>query len=501
MRIPATALLILLPFLLNAQTGNDSTGLINKVFSFPSRSFSFLSKKYNSLTQNVERKTLKALSRMQQREDRLRAKIAATDSVKAQQLFGNAALKYQSLESRIAAPLETSKTATLKEYIPGVDSMQTTLAFLSTKSLPGVSVNSADLSRIGSLQSEMQQLQGRLQQANEAQDFLRERESQLKTQLSGLGLTKQLVGMNKEVYNYQEQLRQYKEILNDKEKLEQEVLSKATQIPAFKRFWQQNSIFASLFPMPQSVTNDPSTAVLGLPTRSQVQAAVIGQAAPAQGAPAQGSPPQGSMDGGSPSGALQQQITNGQDQAMDAQGRLSQLGGGGSASNGNATMPDYTPNSQRTKTFFKRIFSFYSFQTESATPALPAIANIGAGVGYKLSDKMQFGFGAAYRLGMGRSLNDISFSSQGVSLRSFLNMKFKGSLWISGGYEGDYLQAFSKLRDLKIESLWQKSALLGLMKKYKIGKKEADITLLYDFLAATHKATAQPLVFRIGRSF
>lgn len=448
---------------------------------------------------------------MQQREDRLRAKIAATDSVRAQQLFGNAASKYQNLESRIAAPLETSKSAALKEYIPGIDSMQTTLAFLSTKGLPGVSVNSGDLSKIGSLQGEMQQLQGRLQQANEAQDFLRERESQLKTQLSGLGLTKQLVGMNKEVYNYQEQLRQYKEILNDKEKLEQEVLSKATQIPAFKRFWQQNSIFASLFPMPQSVTTDPSTAVLGLPTRSQVQAAAIGQAATAQGTPTQGSPtqgtstqgspPQGSMDGGNSSGALQQQITNGQDQATDAQGRLSQLGGGGSASNGNATMPDYTPNSQRAKTFLKRLFFFYNFQTESATPALPAIANIGAGMGYKLSDKVQFGFGAAYKLGMGRSLNDISFSSQGVSLRSFLNMKFKGSLWISGGYEGDYLQAFSKLRDLKIESLWQKSALLGLMKKYKIGKKEADITLLYDFLAASHKNTAQPLVFRIGRSF
>jgi len=47
-------------------------------------------------------------------------------------------------------------------------------------------------------------------------------------------------------------------------------------------------------------------------------------------------------------------------------------------------------------------------------------------------------------------------------------------------------------------NLWQKSALAGITKKYKMGKKEGNMQLLYDFLAGQQRPVAQPLKFRIG---
>ena len=47
----------------------------------------------------------------------------------------------------------------------------------------------------------------------------------------------------------------------------------------------------------------------------------------------------------------------------------------------------------------------------------------------------------------------------------------------------NYLQAFSKYEQLKNLSRWQRSGLIGLTKKYKVGKKENNLQLLWDFLS------------------
>ena len=45
--------------------------------------------------------------------------------------------------------------------------------------------------------------------------------------------------------------------------------------------------------------------------------------------------------------------------------------------------------------------------------------------------------------------------------------------------------------------VWQRSTLLGLSKKYKIGKKEANMQLLYDFLHNRQTPPGTALKFRI----
>ncbi|MCW3110034.1 MAG: hypothetical protein JWQ09_4540, partial [Segetibacter sp.] len=121
--------------------------------------------------------------------------------------------------------------------------------------------------------------------------------------------------------------------------------------------------------------------------------------------------------------------------------------------------------------------------------------------GYKLNDKSVIGIGASYKLGWGSGWQHIKLTNEGIGLRSYIDMKLKGSIWISGGYEQNYQGAFTKIDQLKDVSAWQTSGLLGLTKKYKIGKKTNNLQLLWDFLSYQQEPKRQAILFRVGYVF
>jgi hypothetical protein len=86
-------------------------------------------------------------------------------------------------------------------------------------------------------------------------------------------------------------------------------------------------------------------------------------------------------------------------------------------------------------------------------------------------------------------------------LRSFIDLKLKGNFWITGGLEKNYQQQFSRIEELKNMDAWQESGLIGLSKKYKIGKKSGNFQLLWDFLSYNQIPPSTPIKFRIGYSF
>lgn len=108
------------------------------------------------------------------------------------------------------------------------------------------------------------------------------------------------------------------------------------------------------------------------------------------------------------------------------------------------------------------------------------------------------GLGAGYKIGWGKDIKHISFSSQGMSLRSFIDIKLKGSIWITGAYEHNYLHEFRNTDIFRDISGWQRSGLIGLTKKYRIGKKTGNLQLLWDFVSYSQQPKPQPLKFRIG---
>lgn len=424
---------------------------------------------------------------MQRKEAKLQERLQSKDSARAKALFAQTQQQYQALAAKLKDTTITSKFP-LKQYIPGVDSMQSAMRFLQQAGVPGLSAGK--LQQIQGVNQQILQLQNQLQQANDIKAFIQQRRDQLKTQFEQLGLTKELTGINKEVYYYQQRLNDVKATLNDKKKLEEKALAALRDVPAFKNFLQKNSYLAQLFPMPGGYGTPQALA--GLQTRSQVQSMVAQRLGIANTATAAGS-------NGGAEGMLQQQIEQAQAQLNQLKDKAAKLGS--NTGGGDIEMPDFAPNGQKTKSFLQRLEYGFNLQSSGSSQLLPATTDLGLSLGYKLSDKATIGIGASYKQGWGKLFNHIKLSSQGVGLRSFVDIKANGSIWVTGGYELNYLQAFSQLSTVSNIDAWQKSGLIGLTKKYKVGKKDGKLQLLWDFLSYSQVPQAPALKFRVGYSF
>lgn len=432
-----------------------------------------LTGKSDKINAKLESSSSRLLSKMQRQEAKLFKKLAKKDSTKARQLMEGSTEKYQQLQEKLKDPLKNSKVP----YISSLDSMTTSLSFLKGKGLDG-----AQADKLKQATGAVDNLSGTLAQSEKISAFVKERQQQLKEQLSQYDLGKQLKSINKEVYYYQQQVQEYKELLKDRKKMEEKAMAILRETPAFKDFMQKNSYLSQLFPSTPGSSNGAGLA--GLQTRSQVQQLIsqrLGTSASATAAA-----------GGNP---LQAQLDQAQGQLDQLKDKMNKLGGGSS----DMAMPEgFKPNNQKTKSFLKRIEFGFNIQSQGSNNILPSISDIALTAGYKLSDKAIIGLGASYKMGWGKPFNDIRLSSEGVGLRSFVDIKAKGSIWLTGGYEMNYLQAFSKINDLRKPDAWQKSGLLGLTKKYKVGKKQGNLQLLWDFLSYSQVPKASAFKFRVG---
>ena len=189
------------------------------------------------------------------------------------------------------------------------------------------------------------------------------------------------------------------------------------------------------------------------------------------------------------------QINEGQSQLNKLKDKITKL----SSRSDDGEMPDFKPNRQKTKSFLKRMELGTNLQTVKSNNFFPSTSDLALSVGYKLNDKSTIGIGSSYKMGWGKDIRHISVTHQGIGLRSFVDVKLRGSIWISGGAEMNYRSQFSNFEILNDYTPWQKSALLGLSKKYQVSKKlKGNMQLLYDFLSKQQIPRTQPVVFRIG---
>lgn len=461
----------------------DSTQqkIAQSINSISDKSLNAINSKYSLLQKLIERRTRRMLSRMQQKEADLQGQLQGKDSLKAQQLFAGTSARYAQLQAQLSQPTPIIAVPSYKQYVPGLDSLQTSIHFLSANPAAVSGLSAARLQKIQALDQQLQQLQARWQVASEAQAFVGARSQQLSQQLSGYLQPGQLLGVNKQVYYYQQQLAQYKSMLNNKEKLEEGVLAAVRGIPAFQPFWQKYSMLGQLFPQPGGLGS--ATALNGLQTKAATESLLKGV---------------GGSVGPNPQ-YVQQQVEQAQSTLDNLKQKVSALGGTGGT--GDMTMPDFTPNSQYNKSFLKRLEYGFNIQNTGSAGLMPTLSTIALTIAYKLTDKATVGIGGSYLMGLGNGLSHISFSNQGMGLRSFLDIKVKGSLWVTGGVEYTYYSLLAQDPDIGNAKVWQKSALIGLTKKVALKKATANIQLLYDLLNQTEIPRGQALKFRIGYSF
>jgi hypothetical protein len=459
---------------INAQ---DSIPIQDKVIQFPNQFLQDVTSKAKRLEDKVMDYSEKALAKLEKQELKLKRKLAKKDSLAAVQIFGDVKGKYKSLRSQLTKT--ESKLSGLKEYLPGLDTLKTSLSFLSENPTQFLK----DSKQFGDLACALKGLNGiesKLQGAESIRSYLKERRQQLKEQLDGFGLTKQLAKYNKEAYYYSQQINEYKAILQDPRKREQKALELITKSPAFQKFFSQHSELAQLFPMPYG--NGTAQSLAGLQTRAGVQGLMQQQL---------------SAGGANASQVLQQGIGQAQAQLNQLKDKINKLGGG----SGDLEIPEFkNPNSQKVKSFWKRMELGTDFQNTRGSSFLPITSDFGVSLGYKLNDKSVLGIGGSYKMGWGKDIRNISISHEGISIRSFLDWKLKGNFFISGGYEQNYRTRFYDIQQLRTTPQnWLQSGLVGLKKKYSISKKiKGNFQLLFDFLYQTHIPQTQPILFRLG---
>lgn len=468
--LPLVILLVLTCF---SATAQDSTR-IDKLIAFPDKLFGALDKKARVFEANLNHKTNKFIQKLQKQEGRLKKKLYKKDSLLAKQLFEGVDSQYNRIKT---APSYGSKFS--QTYSGHLDSLSTALNFLKGNNLS----SSPELQKVLKGFSSMQE---KLNGTDQIKSFIKGRQGQLREQLSKMGMLKELKKYNKQAYYYAAQVREYRAMFNDPGRLEQKLLETLVKLPQFKEFFARNSQLGSLFSLPGS-SPASSVATAGLQTRASVNAIL-----------------QDRFGSGVNTSQLLQQNTGA------ARGQLQELKDKAakykSGSFGNNTedieQPDFKPNNQKTKSLVKRLEYGGNIQSQKGRNFFPTTSDIAVTLGYKLNDKSVVGFGGSYKLGLGRGWNNLTLSHQGIGLRSYIDYKIKGSIFLAGGYEQNYRTLFNSIEQLRNYSAWQSSGLIGLSKKYNISKKlRGNMQVLWDFLSYQQVPKTQAVLFRVGYSF
>ncbi len=491
MRFSLLILLILLSTWCHAQEPTT----IDRIANFPTRFFDKINHKAAGLEDKLERQTVKYLQRLAKKEQKLKHKLARTDSAAAANLFANSEKQYEQLIQQVSDDAPASLSRRSGQYLPYLDSVSTSLNFLEQNS--GIISNAKEIKdKIQGSLGQVNELQSKLQQSEQIKAFIRQRRQQIKETLSRYtrlpkGLTNGFNDFNKDVYYYSQQINEYRELLNNPDQLTQKALTLLNRCDAFQRFMREHSELAGLFGVPANYGTPQALA--GLQTRAQVQQLIQTQLASA---------------GPNAQQMLQQNIQQAQAQLSQLKDKLNKLGGGGS---GDMDMPDlpagqagFKPNNQKTKTFFQRLEYGTNLQTTKSSYFFPTTSDLALSVGYKLNDKNTIGIGASYKVGWGKDIRHINITHEGIGFRSFADFKLKGSFYASGGFEYNFQQPFSSFSQIDGLDKWQQSGLVGISKilslKSKLFKK-TKMQLLWDFLSYQQVPRAQAIKFRIGYNF
>jgi hypothetical protein len=462
----------------------QSPDVADKAIDFPTRLLSKMQSRNLALDRQLTQQTSAYLQKLQRREERLRKKLYPVDSNAAKQLFAGSAGQYATLEQKIRTDTGSGKSSLDGAYLPYIDSVQSSLSFLQKN--PQL-VKGGNALQLEAAASQFQALQAKMADADLAKAYIQQRKQQIGQYLSQHAdiqniLGKQYAGLNQDVYYYSQQLRQYKEMWDHPDQLEQKALELLNKLPAFQSFMKNNSQLAGLFNVPGNYGS--SQALAGLQTRAQVAQQIQSQVA---------------AGGPGADAALQSNLQSAQSQQDGYKDKLDHLG----ASNGDMDMPDFKPNDQHTRTFWRRLEYGTNFQTARNNYYFPTVTDLGLSVGYRLGHSNVVGVGASYKIGWGNGIQHIALSSQGVGLRSFLEIKVKSSWFATGGFEYNYTTPFSSFQDLRQIERWTQSGLIGVSKTVSMKShvfKKAKLQLLWDFLSYQQIPKTQPLLFRIGYS-
>jgi hypothetical protein len=499
---PAFCLAATLCLVVTVTHAQSTDTLSGKLANFPSRMFGKIQSQSSALNQQISSQTQKYLAQMARREQRMQRQLSAVDSNAAKALFSGSQQQYEALAAQVRGDTGNRKISLSGQYVPYADTLQGAMAFLqkypqvlakgtsviNSTSLTAPGISPQIQAKLQGAASQFQALQAKMQDADIVKAYVQSRQQQITqylsqhTALAGV-LGKQIAGMQQEQYYFSQRVQQYKAMFSNPDALAQQAFTLLSRLPAFQHFMQANSQLGSLFHVPG--TYSTPAALNGVQTKAQIAQLVQSQISAA---------------GPSGASALQANLQSAQSQLDGYKDKLTKLGVG----NGDAQMPNFKPNDQKTKNFLGRLQLGFNFQTTHNSYYYPSLLSLGVNLGYKLGHSNVVGIGASYVMGTGNGIRDIRFTSNGLGLRSFLNIKIKGSFSASGGFEYNYTTPFASYQQLKKIEYWQRSGLLGVTKTISMKSKllkQTTLSALWDFLSYQNVSQTPAFLFRVGYSF
>ncbi len=436
-----------------------------------------VSSKADKASRDVDKQTEKYLAKLQKQEAKMQKKVSKIDSVAASNIFASSAQEYQHLRDNINNKAQSILRGS-GQYIPWLDTASTSLKYLENSGTLGKI--SANATQAKAAIAKVKALEDEFKKAGNVREFIRQRKERLKYELANYNFGSELKNYNQTAFFYAQQVNEYKAALDDPDKMAKKALSLLEKLPAFQDFLSKNSMLAGLFNAPGSSGGTGSVA--GLQTNSQVQA-ILSQQMGIMG-------PNGQQ-------IAQQNVSAAQGQLTQLRNRLNQSGSSG------GDMPEgLKPNSQKTKTWLKRIEYGVNIQSTRSSYYFPASTDLGLTAGFKINDKSTVGIGASYNMAWGKDIRHIALSTLGAGLRSYLDIQMKKGIYASGGYEYNLVPVV--VPQGSTGTYWQKSGLLGISKAVKVKSqyfKQAKLQLLWDFLSYQQVPRTQPFIFRIGYNF
>jgi len=450
---------------------------IDTIVKLPEKYIAVIQKKAVDLEQRLNFKRERFLKNIIKHEQRLKEKLKKKSKSTSDELFGDINKFYSVTQGQAGKIPQINQ---LTRYIPYLDSLSTSIAFLQNKY--SVTNISSQMEYMASSENYLKELQLSFSKAEALKDIVSKRQKQLKEQLHKFGLGKAYRKYYKQYYYYKQQIQEYKEILQDRSLIEQKAFTILRNLPAFQRFMQKHSWLATVISLPYEQSAEVN--LQGLQNRIDISKLI-----------------QSKIDAGGSSSSIDF-MRGGIQQARMKIKQLQDKLAHGENIDEELDIAHFKPNTQKTKSFLNRFQLGTNLQSSKANGFFPTTTDIGLSIGYKLNDKGIIGVGGSYKLGWGKDIRHISITHEGLGMRSFIDWKLKKIFWISGGAELNYKSQFKNFDGLKAYSSWQRSGLLGISKSYNLKKKlKGEVKLLWDFLSYQQIPRTQPLIFRFGYSF
>jgi len=420
-----------------------------------------LQSRTDGLFVRLQKHVQKHNDRLRKKEEKVLRMLRRRDSLVASQL--------QTLTKKVS----TQNISTPGTYNPKLDSLETAIAFLAEKNRSDTVINLSHraLMRLHCYSDSL---------SGQGAGYLIQLK-QLRNQTTDKVSLRQLKRLEKVAYYHQAQITQWMEDFTNPGWISDQLLQKLREFKPFQEFFAQKSQLARLFSIPSS-GGATSVDLTGLQTRSSISQALAARF---------GSGPQATQ-------YLQQNLHQAQSEVNNLKNKINQAKSG-KVGNGDADL-SFKPNEQKTKPFLKRIELGLNVQSQRGNTLFPTTSEFGLQAGYKLDDQFIAGLGIALRMGWGNKIDKIRVSSEGMSLRSFVQYKLPKNMLLVGGYERVFISSLIS-GGVQIPANWRPAGLVGVGKQVRlgtVGKGRCDIRVLWDFLSYKQAAKPMPIVFRFN---